>query len=311
MLNYYATAENRIQSIEKIAEGCWINMVSPSEKEIDCVHHMLNVDLGFLKAALDDEETSRIEIEDNNQILIIIDIPLAQKDQEALIFSTIPLGIIITEKNIITVCLKENSIIREFADGIVKNVYTHMKTRFILQLFFRVAVRYLQYLKQIDKISSEVEKQLHQSMKNKELIQLLDLQKSLVYFSTSLKANESTMQKIVRNRTIKMYEEDQDLLEDVLIENKQAIEMSNIYTSILSGTMDAFASVISNNLNIVMKFLTSITIVLSLPTMVASFYGMNVKIPLQDSPFAFIFTIVLALVLTTMATFMLIKRKMF
>ncbi|WHH61431.1 magnesium transporter CorA family protein [Petroclostridium sp. X23] len=310
MLGYYKTIEGRIQPIDRIEEGCWINMICPNEEEIESVLRTLHVDAGFLKAALDDEETSRIEIEDN-QTLIIIDIPLAQKDQDAIIFSTIPLGIVITDKNIITICLKENSVIREFSDGVAKNVYTNLKTRFILQLFFKVATRYLQYLKQIDKISNEVEKQLHRSMKNKELIQLLDLEKSLVYFSTSLKANEITMEKILRGRTIKLYEEDQDLLEDVLIENKQAIEMSNIYSSILSGTMDAFASVISNNLNIVMKFLTSVTIVLSLPTMVASFYGMNVELPLQDSPLAFIFTIILALILTIAATLVLLKRKMF
>jgi magnesium transporter len=310
MLCIYKTIDGKIQKVNNIEDGCWINLIAPAENEIDMLIQTLNVDAGFLRAALDDEETSRIESEDN-QTLIIIDVPLAEKDQDALIFSTIPLGIIITEKNLITVCLKENSVIKEFSDGNVKSVFTHMKTRFILQILFKVATRFLQYLKQIDRISNEVEKQLHQSMKNKELIQLLDLEKSLVYFSTSLKANEITMEKILRGKTIKLYEEDQDLLEDVLIENKQAIEMSNIYSSILSGTMDAFASVISNNLNIVMKFLTSVTIVLSLPTMVASFYGMNVKLPLQESPYAFIFTLVLSLIVTTAATYALIKRKMF
>ncbi|MDK2801537.1 MAG: magnesium transporter [Clostridiales bacterium] len=310
MLCIYKTIDGKIQQIDNIEDGCWINMVNPTENEISTIIQKLNVDPGFLRAALDDEETSRIEMEDN-QTLIIVDVPLAQQDEHAVIYGTIPLGIIITEKHLITVCLKENSVIKEFSDGIVKSVFTNMKTRFILQILFRVATRYLQYLKQIDRIANEVEKQLYRSMKNKELIQLLDLQKSLVYFSTSLKANEITMEKIFRGRIIKMYEEDQDLLEDVLIENKQAIEMSNIYSSILSGTMDAFASVISNNVNIVMKFLTSITIVLSLPTMVASFYGMNVKLPLQDSPHAFIFIIILSLIIISVVTYLLAKRKMF
>ena len=310
MLNYYKTVDGKIVQIDHIEDGCWISLVYPTETELDTIIKTLKVDAGFLKAALDDEETSRIETEDN-QTLIIIDVPLAQQDQGALIFSTIPLGIIITERNIVTVCLKENSIIKEFCSSTIKSVYTNMKTRFILQLLFKVATRYLQYLKQIDRISNDVEKQLHRSMKNKELIQLLDLEKSLVYFSTSLKANEITMEKILRGRTIKLYEEDQDLLEDVLIENKQAIEMSNIYSSILSGTMDAFASLISNNLNIVMKVLTSITIVLSLPTMVASFYGMNVKLPFQDYPYAFALTMGMSLIITVIATFALFKRKMF
>ncbi len=310
MLCIYKTIDGKIQEIDRIEDGCWINLVSPTESEIDSVVQALNVDPGFLRAALDDEETSRIESEDG-QTLIIIDIPLAQQDEETIYFSTIPLGIIITDKNIVTVCLKENTIINEFSNGTVKSVYTNMKTRFVLQIFFRVATRFLQYLKQIDRISSEVENQLHRSIKNKELIQLLDLEKSLVYFSTSLKANEITMEKILRGRTIKLYEEDQDLLEDVIIENKQAIEMSNIYSSILSGTMDAFASVISNNLNIVMKFLTSVTIVLSLPTMVASFYGMNVELPFQHSPHAFLFTMLLSLVLVCTVTFIFVKRKMF
>lgn len=310
MLCVYKTIDGKIQEMDRIEEGCWINLVSPIESEIDSVVQALNVDPGFLRAALDDEEASRIESEDN-QTLIIIDIPLAQQDEDTIYFSTIPLGIVITDKNIVTICLKENSIINEFSNGIVKSVYTNMKTRFVLQIFFRVATRFLQYLKQIDRISNEVENQLHKSMKNKELIQLLGLEKSLVYFSTSLKANEITMEKILRGRTIKLYEEDQDLLEDVIIENKQAIEMSNIYSSILSGIMDAYASIISNNLNIVMKFLTSVTIVLSLPTMVASFYGMNVELPFQHSPHAFLFTISLSLVLVCTATFILVKRKMF
>lgn len=310
MLCVYKTIDGKIQEMDRIEEGCWINLVSPTESEIDSVVQALNVDPGFLRAALDDEEASRIESEDN-QTLIIIDIPLAQQDEDTIYFSTIPLGIVITDKNIVTICLKENSIINEFSNGIVKSVYTNMKTRFVLQIFFRVATRFLQYLKQIDRISNEAENQLHKSMKNKELIQLLGLEKSLVYFSTSLKANEITMEKILRGRTIKLYEEDQDLLEDVIIENKQAIEMSNIYSSILSGIMDAYASIISNNLNIVMKFLTSVTIVLSLPTMVASFYGMNVELPFQHSPHAFLFTISLSLVLVCTATFILVKRKMF
>jgi len=237
--------------------------------------------------------------------------PIATESEGAIIYSTIPLGIIQANDNIITVCLKENSVISEFVAGRIKNVFTNMKARFIFQILYRISIKYLQYLKQIDKISKDVEHQLHKSMKNQELIQLLDLEKSLVYFSTSLKANEVTIKKLSRGRIIKLYEDDEELLEDVLIEVGQAIEMCNIYSSILSGTMDAFASIISNNLNIVMKYLASITIIMAVPTMVASFYGMNVGgIPLATSPYAFWMVVLITIIATTAATFILIKNKM-
>lgn len=275
MVELFKTIDGKIQPVEEYQNDVWINMTAPTPDEINEVVSRTGVEEEFLLAALDDEETSRIEAEDN-QKLIIIDIPMQQKENDGVIYMTIPLGIILLEKSIITVCLKDSAIIKELSDGFVKGVFTNLKTRFVFQLLYRVAVRYLQYLKQIDKLSNFVERQLHRSMKNKELIQLLELEKSLVFFSTSLKADEMTLEKILRGRFIKLYDEDQELLEDVLIEIKQAIEMSNIYSSILSGTMDAFASVISNNLNIVMKVLTSITILMAIPTMVASFYGMNV-----------------------------------
>ena len=214
-----------------------------------------------------------------------------------------PMGIIITDSHVITVCLKENIIIDEFTKGIVKGIQTQFKTRFVFHMLLRIASKYLLYLKQIDKLSNYVEQQLHKSMKNKELIQLLGLEKSLVYFSTSLKSTETVLEKILRGRVIKLYEEDQELLEDVLIEVKQAIEMSNIYSNILSGTMDAFASVISNNLNIVMKVLTVITIVMSVPTMVFSFYGMNVvDLPLPFTWFPVVISVILAVIVAILIT---------
>ncbi|MFR5809943.1 MAG: magnesium transporter CorA family protein, partial [Flavonifractor plautii] len=226
-------------------------------------------------------ETSRIDTEDG-QTLIIIDVPAVEKD-DAVVYSTIPLGIIVTDKHIITVCLKETSILKDFQDGLVRFAETQKRTSFILYMLLQVAKRFLQYLKQIDKIYNYMERQLYKSQRNKELIQLLDLEKSLVYFNTSLKANEVTLEKILRGRIITLYEEDHDLLEDVLIEVRQAIEMANIYSSIISGMMDAFASVISNNLNVIMKVLTSITILLTIPNIFFSFYGMNVaNLPLDQ-----------------------------
>jgi magnesium transporter len=310
MLNFYKTVKNHVTEVEELSEGCWISVVSPTQTEIDYLVEKLGLEPSFVRAALDDEETSRIETEDG-QTLIIVDTPMVTKESEknTILYTTTPIGIILTQEYIITVCHKETPVISELADGVVKNIQTHLKTRFLLMLLLRVATRYLQYLKQIDKISDIMEKQLHRSMRNKELIQLLGLEKSLVYFSTSLKGNEITLEKILRGRTIKLYEEDQDLLEDVLIEIKQAIEMSNIYSSILSGMMDAFASIISNNLNIVMKVLTSITILMAIPTMIASFYGMNVEgLPLEQFWW---FPLVISGVVTTIVAIILIRSNMF
>jgi len=178
-------------------------------------------------------------------------------------------------------------------------------------MLYSMATSYLRYLKQISKKTDTIEKELHESMKNKELFSLLNLQKSLVYFTTSLKSNNIVMQKMLKSNYLKMYEDDQELLEDVIIENQQAIEMADTHTSILSGTMDAFASVISNNVNIVMKFLTSITIILSLPTMVASFYGMNVPIPFQGHHYSFVIAIIISFILSSITAVIFWKKRFF
>lgn len=278
MLNFYKTINNRVTPIDSLEEGAWVCAICPTEKEVSYLTQELQIDPDFVRAALDDEESSRVESEDG-QTLLIVDVPITEKQKEdkTILYTTMPMAIITTQQNVITVCLKENAVINELRQGLVKNIQTHMRTHFLLSILLRVATRFLQYLKQIDKISYTTEKLLHKSMRNKELIQLLGLEKSLVYFSTSLKSNEVTLEKILRGRIIKLYDEDEDLLEDVIVEVKQAIEMCNIYSNILSGTMDAFASIISNNLNIVMKVLTSITIVMAIPNMIFSMYGMNVS----------------------------------
>ncbi|WP_066506400.1 magnesium transporter CorA family protein [Abyssisolibacter fermentans] len=310
MLNIYKTLEEKLVEINEFEEKCWINLTNPTTKEIEKVATELNVDIDFLKAPLDDEESSRIEIE-NDQIFILVDIPVAEKEEGSYVYYTLPLGIILVGKYIITICLKENYIIEQFIDNKIKSFYTYKRNRFLLQLLFRISSRYLIYLKQVDKMSSNIQRKLHKSMKNKELIQLLDLEKSLVYFSTSLKANEIVLEKILKLEVVKLYPDDQDLLEDVIIENKQAIEMATIYSNILSGMMDAFASVISNNLNIVMKILTSITIIMAIPTMFASFFGMNVSLPMQNSPYAFIAIVGTSIVFCLITYVFLLKKNMF
>ena len=227
-------------------------------------------DLVFIKAALDDEETSRIETEDE-QTLIIVDVPMAEKEEDGtVVFSTLPLGVVMTKKGIITVALKETSVISDFKNGIIRGVDTMQKTRFLLLLMLRAANRYLFHLRQIEKASDRSEDELYKSQRNQEIMQLLNLEKSLVYFSASLKSSEATLEKLLRGRIIKLYDEDQELLEDVIIEFKQAIEMADIYTHTLNSTMDAYASIISNNMNQFMKVLTLMTIFMTIPTIILS-----------------------------------------
>jgi magnesium transporter len=290
--------------------GTWIYLINPTEEEIRTVSSAMNAPIDFIKSALDEEERAHIDTEDD-VTLISIDIPVESKEEHTGLYATMPLGIVIGEKFIITVCLNENQILNDFINSRIKAFYTYKKTRFLFQLLHKNATYFLQYLRNIDKLSDKIERELHRSMKNKELIQLLSLEKSLVYFSTSLKSNEAILEKLMRVKPIKLYPEDEEILADVIIENKQAIEMANIYSNILSGTMDAFASVISNNLNIVMKFLASITIVLSIPTMIASFFGMNVKIPLMNNNFAFLIIFAISFAISGLLGFVMFKKNLF
>lgn len=275
MINYYKTAGDKLNRIDGNEEDCWVSVVAPTEEELFQLSAQMSVGLDFLRAALDEEETSRIEASEG-RTLILIGIPCAQKHENTVGYTVMPMGIIITERNILTVCLKSNSIISDFADGLVKNVQTEKKTRFVLQILMRMSARFLQYLRQINKITGFIENQLYGSMRNKELAQLFDLGKSLVYFSASLKASEITLEKILRGRVIRLSTEEHDLLEDVLIEVKQALDMASIYSSVLSGTLDAFATVRSNNLSHVMKLLISVVIVLAIPLIVLIAYSIGI-----------------------------------
>jgi len=312
MLNIYLSANNgELQEVHEICSGCWIHLTSPNNEEIEYVTNQLNLPADFIRDPLDEEERSRIE-KNEDQILIIVNIPIVtEKEEGNFIYDTIPFGMMITNDCFVTVCLKDNPIIQLFAQNKIKQFFTYKKTRFSLQILYRTASLYLKYLKQISKMTDDIEKQLHRSMKNKEFFTLLNMQKSLVYFTTSLKSNNIVMQKMLRNNYLKMYEDDQELLEDVIVENQQAIEMAETYTNILSSMMDSFASVISNNLSIAMKFLTSITIILYLPTMVASFYGMNLDLPFQNHPNAFLGTIIVSIIISSITAFIFWKKKFF
>ncbi|KHD85516.1 magnesium transporter CorA family protein [Heyndrickxia ginsengihumi] len=312
MLNMYLTDESgKLKETDVLAKGCWINLVNPTEEEINQIVEATNIPIDFVKDPLDVDERSRIEKEDDD-ILIIVGIPVkVQEDMESAIYDTIPLGIIITPFYFITVCLQDNPIIGKFIHHRVRGFYSFMKTRFTLQILYEIASYYLNYLKYIDRKTSLIERELHESMRNKELFELLSLEKTLVYFTTSLKANKIVMEKMTRQHFLKIYEDDVDLLEDVMIEVKQAIEMCEVHSNILSGMMDAYASVISNNVNGVMKFLTTCTIILSLPTMVASFFGMNVPIPYQHTAHAFVIPLAIAVVLSVVTAYIFWKKKYF
>lgn len=313
MIRIFKTEDGAIHQKDEIQQGSWIVLTNPTATEILDIAERYEIDSDHLKAPLDEEERSRIEVEDN-YTLILVDIPMIEERNEKDWYVTIPLGIITTEDVIITVCLQDTPVLTAFMDGRVRDFHTFMKTRFILQILYKNASLFLQYLRVIDKKSEVVERKLHQSTKNRELIELLELEKSLVYFTTSLRSNEVVFEKLLKNEKIKKYPEDTDLLEDVIIENKQAIEMANIYSGILSGTMDAFASVISNNLNIVMKFLATITIVMSIPTMVASFYGMNVNpagMPFAGHSYGFFIVLGFAVLLSLLVAFIFSKKDLF
>ncbi len=310
MIKIYKTVEKELKQIKRIEKGCWVNVINPTDEEINYLTKKFRIPLEFITDALDIDERARTEREDN-VALVILRIPKSSEIDMEEGYVTMPLGIIIVPDVIITVCLSSNEILSDFINSRVKNFTTSKKSRFVLQILHRTALLYLNYLKGINKRTSIVEKELHQSMRNEELIKLLNIEKCLVYFTTSLKSNELMMEKLYTARILKMYPDDKELLEDVIIENKQAIEMANIHSNILSGMMDAFASVISNNLNIVMKFLTSVTIILMIPTLVASIYGMNVPLPLQHSPYAFIILMLISVGLSLIGVIIFLKRKIF
>ena len=301
---------NITEEVTEYKRGNWINMIAPSDDEIKTVCENIKIQEDFIRYALDPEERARIDYEeDDGTTLILADVPIIEKDEDQKEYSTIPVGfIIVRDEYFITVSLMENQVIRRMNPMKNKSVATYKKSRLVLQCLYVNSEIYLNLLKKIKRETEIAEKELRQTRKNKSLLRLLSLEKSLVYFTTSLKANEVVMERMNRGKVIKLYEEDEDLLEDVLIENKQAMEMSKIYSDILSGVMDAYSSIISNNLNGVMKILTAITIIISVPTMISSFWGMNVKVPMQDNPWGFAIILIASILIGIIVTIIL-KRK--
>lgn len=305
MITIFKSTENGLITLPEPVPGCWINVIDPTPQEIETLTAM-GIPQDYLIYSLDPDERARTERD--GYLLILLRVPDYQGDKADIPYTTIPMGIILTDQHLVTVCKIENDILQHFSSGYRRGFSTAKRYRFILQILLATANDYLAHLRQITRKVDALEDQLQLSTRNKEVMELLKYQKSLTVFTTALKSNELMLKRLQQSLIFKTYPEDEDLLEDVLTETQQAIEMTNIESNILSSMMDAFASIISNNLNGVMKFLASITIILSLPTMIASFFGMNVDLPLDEHRMAFLFTILISFVLVLIAGYIFWKR---
>lgn len=311
----YKTAEETgiFEKIDTYCDGNWVCLIAPTAEEVQEVSQHFEIDLQDMVSALDEDERARVD-SDDDYTMIIIDVPYKEEEESRESYGTVPLAIILGDKDkryIITVCLRELQLLDDFRSGKIKKFFTYKKTRFILQILYRNATYYLHYLRMLERSIGGIEDALHESTRNEELFKLLALDKSLVYFSNSLRANGLVLDRLMRLDAVKKYPEDEELLEDVIVENKQAMEMANVYSSILDVTMEAYSSVISNNLHVVMKILTSATLIMTIPTMIFSFFGMNVALPWENSAGGFVYITLLALLTTAVVVFFMFRRKMF
>lgn len=281
MITIMRSTQNGLEMIQEVTSGSWVNVVEPSAQEVKFLTD-LGIPQDFITYPLDMDERSRAEREDDGTLLIVMRVPYFQGTNVDIPYITIPLGIILKDDYFITVCKIQHEIIQRFSDGFEKSFSTQKRNRFLLQIMLKSATKYLSDVRKIDKIVEALEDQLERSMQNKGVLELLKYKKSLVYFTTALVANELMIERLHRSQVLLMYAEDEDLLEDVMTEYQQAIQMTNISHDILTSMMSSFASIISNNLNGVMKFLASVTIVLSIPTIISSYFGMNVPLPFEN-----------------------------
>jgi len=296
--------------IPKVEKGCWVNVTQPTKEEVQRLSDEFQLPADIINDILDTDERSRIEF-DETWTLVIMRIPV-ENSTNGLPFHTIPLGVFMNEDFTLTLCLQNNEILPIEQTSPFRDQYKQITDRinFILRLFLRSGNVYLKYLKQINQQTALIEQDLEKSIKNRELNKLLKMEKCLVYFITSIKANEIVLAKLRSSKKITT-EINEDLLEDAMIENKQALEMSQIYSDIQSGMMDAFASVISNNLNVVMKQLTLISIILMIPTLIASIFGMNVPNFMEDAIWALPVIIAFSLILSFFGVILFRKKHWF
>ncbi len=283
MINIYRTDDNIIHELQEYEEGTWIRMTKPSIDEIHSVAERFGLDPADVRAALDDEESARVSLEDS-YTLILVDIPLSEVRNNTEAYTTFPLGIILTQGHMITVCAEETPILNYFVKSTVRDFSTKKQMRFLYQILYRTCVTYQMYLRSINRKRIQIEERIDEQTEDSDLINLHELESNLVYFATSLRGNGAVLERLTRYERIKQYPEDKDLLEDVLIENKQAIEMTQIYRDIINGTRELMSAVLDNRLNNTMKYLAAITIVMAIPTIISGIYGMNVN--LEGMPFA-------------------------
>lgn len=311
MIKFYKTdTKNNTIEIKKIESNCWIDMKNPTIEEMQLISKKTKIDLDLFTTVIDDEEVSRIE-EHKDVKLIVVNYPYITTTEAKNKYNTLPLGIIVSNDYLITISIKKADFLNSFRNNSVKDFFVYKKTRFILQILYSISTKYLKCLREINKEITHKEKTLYHSTGNKELINLLNIEKSLVYFITSLKGNDVVLEKLARGNILNMYEEDTDLLEDAIIENKQGIEMANIYREILTSTTDTYATIISNNLNVIMKFLAGITIVFSIPTMIASFLGMNVPLgSVGQNDFSFVWLVIFSILISLIVAIILKKKNM-
>lgn len=317
MLKIYKTEElGKLVKLKKskTISKSWFSLINPSSEEIMQVSSLLKVDSDILRNSLDADERSRVELDDGI-FSVIVNLPLLDEDGN---FDTLPCGMVFAENNFLTICSKDNRILSSFNKNTAKSFDTRERTRFMLNILYKATQFYLRYLAIINRKTEHIEDSLKQTTHNEELFQLMEIQKSLVYFTTALRDNQLVLEKILRMtkspasaKLLTFTEDDTDFLEDVITENKQAIEMVDMHRSILEGMMDGFASIINNNLNQIMKFLAAITIVLSIPTMLGTFWGMNVAVPFANMTYGFGAVISLSLLGTLIVILYFRKKGMF
>lgn len=312
MIQYFKNINNQTIEVDKPENGIWVNLVPPlKEEEFHELSEVLEIPIEFLRDSLDIDERPRYEIEDNVKF-VVIKTPAENNsfnDNDAY-YITIPICIILTHNHIVTVNSFDNGAIKKFLNTFEKR-HPDKRSMMVLKIFEKVVQNFLEYLKEINHNRNLYEQKLYDSNRNEELLNLMRIQKSLVYFVTTLRSNELMMLKMERTNFLGLTEEEREFLNDLIVDTSQALEMANIYTNILSSTMDAFASIISNNLNNVMKRLTSITIVLMLPTLITSIYGMNVDIPYQHTSHAFYIPVIISLLVSMIIAWYFMKKKWF
>ena len=309
MLTVYKTTSEGLQVLENATNGCWIEATNPTQEEIEKLGSW-GVESELITYSLDQDEMARVE-RDEGYTLILLRVPHFQGKEHDTPYTTVPIGIVLKDNLIATICQHKSHITRILTDGKFSGFKTAKRYRFVLYVLLETATQYLSNLRAINRAVDHVEDQLQKSTRNRELLELLKYQKSLVYFTTALHSNGLVMERLQRMRMFNQYEEDEELLEDVITENQQAIQMTNINAEILSGMMDAFASIISNNLNVVMKALAAITIVINIPAIVAAFFGMNVTLPGESHPLAFAVVLGISLTITGLAAFIFYRRDWF